>query len=75
MKLVLRALVFAITGTWISIVAAEPVRWTTYTIPETGTTVDFYLPRSSPTSRTAPPTATDGDFEPPTVRPSSPYRQ
>ena len=41
MKLVLRALVFAITATWISIVAAEPVRWTTYTIPETGTTVDF----------------------------------
>ena len=41
MKLVLRALVFAITATWISIVAAEPVRWTTHTIPETGTTVDF----------------------------------
>jgi hypothetical protein len=41
MKLVFRALVFAVTATWISIVAAEPVRWTTYTIPETGTTVDF----------------------------------
>ena len=41
MKLVLRALVFALAATWTSTVAAEPVSWTTYTIPETGTSVDL----------------------------------
>lgn len=28
-------------ATWTSAVPAQPVRWTTYTIPETGTSVDF----------------------------------
>ena len=37
MKLVSRAIVFALAATWTSTVAAEPVRWTTYTIPKTGT--------------------------------------
>ena len=41
MKLVSRALVFALAATWTSTVATEPVRWTTYTIPETGTSVDL----------------------------------
>ena len=41
MKLVLRALVFVLAATWTSTVAAETVRWTTYTIPETGTSLDF----------------------------------
>ena len=51
MKLVLRALVFALAATWISTVAAEPVRWTTYTIPETGTSVlDLHRP-SGPARR------------------------
>ena len=41
MKSILRALVFALAAAWTSTVAAEPVRWTTYTIPETGTSVEF----------------------------------
>jgi hypothetical protein len=41
MKLASRAFVFALTVTLPSGLAAEPVSWTTYTIPETGTTVDF----------------------------------
>jgi hypothetical protein len=51
MRLILRALVFivALACASTSTVAAEPVRWTTYTIPETGTTVD--LPASIFTER------------------------
>ena len=41
MKLVWSAIVFALAATGISTVAAEPVRWTTYAIPETGTSVDL----------------------------------
>jgi hypothetical protein len=40
MTLVLKALVFTL-ATSTSIVSAQPVRWTTYTIPETGTSVEF----------------------------------
>ena len=66
MKLVLRALVFAITATWISIVAAEPVRWTTHTIPETGTTVDF--PSSIFTDQVDPPDGPGQGFRTPDGR-------
>jgi len=41
MSLILRAFVFALAAASTSMVAAEPVRWTTYTIPETGTSVDL----------------------------------
>jgi hypothetical protein len=40
MKLILRSLGFLLAA-WASIVSAQPVRWTTYTIPETRTSVDF----------------------------------
>jgi hypothetical protein len=40
MTLILRTLAFVL-ATWISIASAQPVRWTTYTISETGTSVDF----------------------------------
>jgi len=40
MMLVLRTLGFVLAG-WVSIVSAQPARWTTYTIPETGTSVEF----------------------------------
>ena len=40
MKSILQVLVFALASTT-SIVSAEPVKWTTYTIPETGTSIDF----------------------------------
>jgi hypothetical protein len=41
MTLISRSLVCALAITSTSMVAAEPVRWTTYTIPETGTSVDL----------------------------------
>ena len=40
MNLILRTLAFVLAIS-ASTVSAEPVRWTTYTIPETGTSVDF----------------------------------
>jgi hypothetical protein len=41
MTLISRSLFFALAAASTSMVAAEPVSWTTYTIPETGTSVDF----------------------------------
>ena len=41
MKLILRAPIFALAATSASVAAAEPVSWTTYTIPETGTSIDL----------------------------------
>src|SRR5690349_14056888 len=41
MTLILRALMCTFAAAFPSMVAAEPVRWTTYTIPETGTSVDL----------------------------------
>jgi hypothetical protein len=41
MTLILRALMFAFAAGSTSMAAAEPVRWTTYAIPETGTSVDL----------------------------------
>jgi hypothetical protein len=40
MRTIMRALVAAFAAST-SIVSAQPVRWTNYTIPETGTSVDF----------------------------------
>jgi hypothetical protein len=51
-------------------ISAQPVRWTTYTIPQTGTSVDF-PPPSSP-KKPAGRTAMDRDFEPRTAGPTSP---
>lgn len=39
MKMASRVVAFAMVTT--SVVSAQPVRWTNYTIPETGTSVDF----------------------------------
>jgi hypothetical protein len=39
--LISRALVIVLAATSPSMVAAEPVSWTTYTIPETGTSIDL----------------------------------
>lgn len=40
MTLILRTLGFVLAA-WASVVSAQPVRWTTYSIPETGTSIDF----------------------------------
>lgn len=40
MTLILRTLAFVL-ATWASIASTQPVKWTTYTISETGTSVDF----------------------------------
>ena len=40
MKSIARAFVFALAAAT-SMVSAQPVRWTTYTIPQTGTSVEF----------------------------------
>jgi hypothetical protein len=49
MALILRALIFTLAAASTSMVSADPVCWTTYTIPETGTSVD--LPTSIFTER------------------------
>ena len=41
MTLILRAFIFTLAAASASMVSAEPVRWTTYTIPETGTSVEL----------------------------------
>lgn len=40
MKLILQAAIVALAG-WTQVVSAQAVRWETYTIPETGTSVDI----------------------------------
>ena len=61
MTLISRSLVFALAITSTSMVAAEPVRWTTYTIPETGTSVD--LPSSIFTEQASGPDAYGRRFQ------------
>ncbi|SDF13508.1 hypothetical protein SAMN05216337_104578 [Bradyrhizobium brasilense] len=41
MKATALAIVFSIAASAASMVSAQPIRWTTYTIPQTGTSVDF----------------------------------
>jgi hypothetical protein len=55
----------------ISTVAAQPVRWTRYTIPQTGTSVDF--PSSIYTEEAGRPMGTDNDFEPQMAGPTLPF--
>ncbi len=40
MKIILYAVMVALAG-FMQVASAQPVRWATYTIPETGTSVDF----------------------------------
>jgi hypothetical protein len=40
MKMVLRVALCALAGS-VQLASAQPIQWTTYTIPETGTSIDF----------------------------------
>ncbi|QPF83830.1 hypothetical protein IC762_29780 [Bradyrhizobium genosp. L] len=40
-RLIRRAVAIFSVALWTSVASAQPVRWTTYTIPQTGTSVDF----------------------------------